>query len=68
MIYLLVHNSSFMTLKYDINSKTFKEGDDAILWDKLPFKTILFVDDNSFIAGGYDCDPVKFKITNGEKG
>ena len=57
-----------MTLIYDANSKTFKEGDDAILWDKLPFKTILFVDDSSFVAGGYDYDPIKFKITNGEKG
>ena len=57
-----------MTLIYDPKSKTFKEEDNVILWDKLPFKTIIFINENSFVAGGYDYDPVQFKITNGEKG
>lgn len=30
-------------------------------WEKCPFKTVLFLDDSTVLAGGYDKAPVSFR-------
>jgi len=64
---VVVHNSSVTILKYVPEDKTYVEAEDAVVWDKLPFKSVVFVNNDSFVAGGYDNDPVKFKV-GGNKG
>jgi len=40
--------------------------EDIIVWDKLPFRSTAFLQNGSFIAGGYDKKPVSFKTTGGK--
>jgi len=41
--------------------------ENAIVWDKLPFRSSTFLGNGSFLAGGYDRKPVLLKGTGGGK-
>jgi len=60
-----IHNSSFIFVKHGESGWT--EVEDAITWEKLPFRSIMFANENVLVAGGYDYTPVKFSVTP-EKG
>lgn len=40
-----------------------QKEEDRVAWNKLPFLSLLFKNDNELIAGGYDNRPVLFAKT-----
>jgi len=55
-----VHCSRIIFVKVEEGDKL-KETEASVDWEKSPFRSLLFLTDNTLLAGGYDRVPISFK-------
>mmetsp|Transcript_5555 Transcript_5555/g.4706 ORF Transcript_5555/g.4706 Transcript_5555/m.4706 type:complete len:270 (-) Transcript_5555:55-864(-) len=58
------HNGN--VVEFNIQGTEITANEEAIIWDKLPFRTGVVLDDNTFLAAGYDMRPTLFKREGGK--
>jgi WD40 repeat protein len=56
-----VHDASIIFVNFEKVGDELNVKEEICQWNKLPFTTLLFLNENELVAGGYDNDPIVFK-------
>ena len=56
-----VHDASIIFGKIEKQGELLNVELETCQWNKLPFTTLIFMNENELVAGGYDNDPILFK-------